>query len=60
MKTEKIRLFRLRQGRMSEIVNSCLDELLSASEMGEKEVVISRIKNANLIGAAMAVLSKHN
>lgn len=39
------------------IVNDCLKELLKEAGMGEKEVVISQMENANLIGAAMSVLS---
>ena len=40
-----------------DMVNACLKELLSEMGMGDKEVQISRIENANLIGAAMSVLS---
>ena len=40
-----------------DMVNGTLKELLSELNMGDKEVQISRIENANLIGAAMAVLS---
>jgi hexokinase len=40
-----------------DMVNACLKELLSESGLGDKEVQISRIENANLIGAAMSVLS---
>ncbi|HZL11261.1 MAG TPA: hypothetical protein VFC65_14820 [Prolixibacteraceae bacterium] len=39
------------------IVNVCLKELLAELGMGDKEVQISKIENANLIGAAMSVLS---
>ena len=41
----------------SEIVTACLDELIREYGIGKKEVVISKVKNANLIGAAIAVLS---
>lgn len=41
----------------SVVVKTCLNELLKKLDMGEKDVVISKIENANLIGAAMAVLS---
>jgi len=40
-----------------DMVNSTLKDLLAESGMGDKEVQISRIENANLIGAAMSVLS---
>lgn len=40
-----------------DMVNACLKELLAESGLGDKEVHISRIENANLIGAAMSVLS---
>lgn len=40
-----------------DIVNSCLKEMLAENGLGDKEVHISRIENANLIGAAMSVLS---
>jgi len=40
-----------------DIVNATLKELLAESGLGDKEVQISRIDNANLIGAAMSVLS---
>jgi len=40
-----------------DMVNACLKELLNELGMADKEVQISRIENANLIGAAMAVLS---
>ena len=40
-----------------DMVNTCLKELLEESGLGDKEVQISRIENANLIGAAMSVLS---
>lgn len=40
-----------------DIVNATLIELLDDMGMGDKEVMISKIDNANLIGAAMAVLS---
>ena len=40
-----------------DMVNACLKELLSEMGMGDKEVKISKIENANLIGAAMSVLS---
>lgn len=40
-----------------DIVNATLKELLAEGGMGDKEVHISRIENANLIGAAMSVLS---
>jgi hypothetical protein len=39
------------------MVNNCLKELLIQMGMGDKEVQISKIENANLIGAAMSVLS---
>ena len=38
-------------------VNACLQELLDESGLSDTEVQISRIENANLIGAAMSVLS---
>jgi hypothetical protein len=38
-------------------VNATLKEILAESGLGDKEVQISRIENANLIGAAMSVLS---
>lgn len=40
-----------------DMVNATLKELLSEAGMGDKEVVISQMENANLIGAAMSVLS---
>jgi len=40
-----------------DVVNASLKELLAESGLGDKEVQISRIENANLIGAAMSVLS---
>ncbi|MGE5395190.1 MAG: hexokinase family protein [Candidatus Saccharibacteria bacterium] len=40
-----------------DIVNATLIELLDDMGMGDAEVMISKIDNANLIGAAMAVLS---
>ncbi|HEX7585479.1 MAG TPA: hypothetical protein VF373_12380 [Prolixibacteraceae bacterium] len=40
-----------------ELVDACLKELLAELGMSDKKVQISRIDNANLIGAAMAVLS---
>ena len=40
-----------------ELVNTCLKELLSEMGLGDKVVEISKIENANLIGAAMSVLS---
>jgi hexokinase len=40
-----------------DIVNATLIELLDDMGMGDVEVMISKIDNANLIGAAMAVLS---
>lgn len=40
-----------------EIVNKTLEEILTGLGLGEIKVQISRIDNANLIGAAMAVLS---
>ena len=40
-----------------DMVNACLKELLSEMGMGDKVVEISKIENANLIGAAMSVLS---
>jgi hexokinase len=40
-----------------DIVNATLKELLAEGGLGDKEVHISRIENANLIGAAMSVLS---
>ena len=39
------------------IVNACLKELLSEKGLGDMEVQISGMENANLIGAAMSVLS---
>ncbi len=39
------------------IVNATLKEILKEKGMDDKEVVISQIENANLIGAAMSVLS---
>jgi hexokinase len=49
----------LNEGQLnySEIVTTCLDELINELGLGKKEVVISKIENANLIGAAIAVLS---
>lgn len=40
-----------------EMVNVCLAELLAESGLSDTVVDISRIENANLIGAAMSVLS---
>jgi hexokinase len=40
-----------------DIVNATLIELLAESGLGDNEVQLSRIENANLIGAAMSVLS---
>jgi hexokinase len=40
-----------------DVVNATLKELLAESGLGDKEVQLSRIENANLIGAAMSVLS---
>jgi len=40
-----------------DMVNACLEELLAKSGLSETKVDISRIENANLIGAAMSVLS---
>ncbi len=40
-----------------DIVNATLKELLAESGLGDNEVQLSRIENANLIGAAMSVLS---
>jgi len=40
-----------------DVVNATLKELLREMAMGDKEVKISKIENANLIGAAMSVLS---
>jgi len=40
-----------------DLVNACLKELLSELGMSDKVVEISKIENANLIGAAMSVLS---
>jgi hexokinase len=40
-----------------DMVNACLKELLKEQGFGDKEVVISQMENANLIGAAMSVLS---
>ena len=42
----------------SKIVTGCLDELLSEVGLQTKEVVFSKVSNANLIGAAIAALSK--
>jgi hexokinase len=39
------------------IVNACLKDLLTDLGMGDKEVKISQMENANMIGAAMSVLS---
>lgn len=39
------------------MVNACLKELLIELGLGNKEVQISQMENANLIGAAMSVLS---
>ncbi|MEL7585876.1 MAG: hypothetical protein AAGU19_04115 [Prolixibacteraceae bacterium] len=41
----------------NEIVSTVLNELINELGLGEKEVVISKVNNANLIGAAIAVLS---
>lgn len=43
--------------KYADIVNATLKELLAESGLGDKEVQLSRIENANLIGAAMSVLS---
>jgi hexokinase len=43
--------------KYADIVNATLKEVLSESGLGDKEVHLSRIENANLIGAAMSVLS---
>ena len=43
--------------RYVNIVNACLKELLIEMGLGDKQVEISKIENANLIGAAMSVLS---
>jgi hexokinase len=40
-----------------DMVNATLKELLAESGLGDSEVQLSRIENANLIGAAMSVLS---
>jgi hexokinase len=40
-----------------DMVNATLKELLAESGLGDNEVQLSRIENANLIGAAMSVLS---
>lgn len=40
-----------------DVVNTCLAELLAESGLSDTVVDISRIENANLIGAAMSVLS---
>ncbi|MDP2335063.1 MAG: hexokinase [Bacteroidota bacterium] len=40
-----------------DMVNACLNELLAECGLGDTKVDISRIENANLIGAAMSVLS---
>lgn len=40
-----------------DIVNATIKELLSELGMNDKQVVISQMENANLIGAAMSVLS---
>lgn len=40
-----------------DVVNACLAELLAESGLSDTVVDISRIENANLIGAAMSVLS---
>lgn len=40
-----------------DMVNATLTELLKEAGMGDKVVAISQIENANLIGAAMSVLS---
>lgn len=43
--------------KYADMVNATLKELLAESGLGDKEVQLSRIENANLIGAAMSVLS---
>ena len=43
--------------RYVDMVNASLKELLSEMGLGDKQVDISKIENANLIGAAMSVLS---
>jgi len=43
--------------KYADMVNTTLKELLAESGLGDKEVQLSRIENANLIGAAMSVLS---
>ncbi|HCY40648.1 MAG TPA: hexokinase [Prolixibacteraceae bacterium] len=43
--------------KYADIVDTTLKELLTESGLGDKEVKLSRIENANLIGAAMSVLS---
>ena len=41
----------------SEIVKAYLDKLINQLGLGEKVVVISKVGNANLVGAAISVLS---
>jgi hexokinase len=40
-----------------DMVRACLNDLLTDLKLGDKEVHISQMENANLIGAAMSVLS---
>jgi hexokinase len=50
---------RISTGKASyaDVVNASLKEVLSALDLAEVEVTIAQMENANLIGAAMAVLS---
>lgn len=48
---------RINDAAYVDMVNATLEELLAEMGMADKKVQISRIENANLIGAAMAVLS---
>ncbi len=48
---------KIHDARYVDMVNACLKELLAESGLGDTTVDISRIENANLIGAAMSVLS---
>jgi len=50
----------LNQGQMtySEIVETYLNKIITELGLGKKEVVISKMENANLIGAAIAVINQ--
>lgn len=48
---------KIHEARYVDMVNACLKELLGELGLGHIQVDISKIDNANLIGAAMAVLS---